>query len=643
MQKSSKLTVFASVVLSLVGILLLTSACNLFGQPTSTRPTNADILAPLPLTEGEPVKALLNTTVQIHSAHPGSNVSRVELWVKAPNQESGELIRSDVPENGIVLQKWVPQQPGVHTITLKTFDTNSDTPSEQVTTIRVLDSQEVSVIEERVQQEAAAADTQFVPPTPTPPAAPPVETAADAEIAVVSVEVESTAEATPVRRYPPPPPAPGVPHGPTQDQLSPFGPPVCNAAKFVDVYVSDTSKRVMITEPDDVPARVVGGTIVHRAWKLQNIGTCTWGPGYELAFYGGRSMGSGGVAFESFFPSEPGRRNAIINNNQLIAPEGKPNQTAVLEVLLTTPVTPGVHQSYWRMRNPHGVYFGPILGVTMEIVRDCTPGTYGAPVINKFEILGVGNVYRPTNPINVIATLGEAVTLEYGVINATNFDIVMTDPTGNIQSTSTPDPTGRVSFTPKTLGRHTITLYADNGSCTVTAEVFVDVIPPSGQQFQLDVILSEASSSTASADSHMSFSQAVPAGAAKVQWNHFDPEADQFTLVTGTYRRYLREVCPLFDWSGYCYDEWSDWELVNEISREVGAEAQGAAIVTNLEATLCSAASDLQEEYRTVYVMYAKKNGHPADPYESNRVVGQCVGTGGAPQLPVEIPAAGLE
>ena len=37
--------------------------------------------------------------------------------------------------------------------------------------------------------------------------------------------------------------------------------------------------------------------MVHRAWRLQNVGTCTWGPGYELAFYGGRSMGSGGVAF----------------------------------------------------------------------------------------------------------------------------------------------------------------------------------------------------------------------------------------------------------------------------------------------------------------------------------------------------------
>jgi hypothetical protein len=81
--------------------------------------------------------------------------------------------------------------------------------------------------------------------------------------------------------------------------------------------------------------------------------------------------------------------------------------------------------------------------------------------------LGVGNVYRPTNPINVRAEVGQNITLDYSIINATNFDIVFEDPTNSTQSVTTQDQNGRFSFPAKTLGRHTITLYADNGSCSI--------------------------------------------------------------------------------------------------------------------------------------------------------------------------------
>jgi hypothetical protein len=450
-------------------------------------------------------------------------------------------------------------------------------------------------------------------------------------IAVVDAEVEEpTPVPTSVPHYPPPPAAPGVPPGPVQADMPDFFPPVCDAAKSLGVYVPDTSRRVSIDEPDDVPAKAVGGSMVHRAWQLQNVGTCTWGPGYELAFYGGRSMGSGGVAFEAPFPSEPGRRNAIVDNNRLIVPEGKPNQVAVVEVLLNVPVTPGIHQSYWRMRNPQGIYFGPIIGVTLEVARTCEFGIYGAPVVNKFEILGVGNVFRPEDPVNVLAKFGEPVTLEWDIINATNFNIVIKDPTGNIQSTSTPDQSGRVTFTPKTLGRHAVILYADNGPCTVSAQVNVDVVPPDDEQFRLDLILSGAASA-ASTDEHISYSANVAPGSVQIQWKHFDQETDQFILIAEVYKRVYAEQCPIVDsifgWKGHCYEAWGKWERIDQKTLTVGGEgdAQSAKTVSNIERSLCPASYDPEkEEYGLRYTLQAYKDGQAARPPRSNTVDVRC-------------------
>jgi hypothetical protein len=405
------------------------------------------------------------------------------------------------------------------------------------------------------------------------------------------------------------------------------------------VYVAPTNQRIMIKEPDAAPARVVGGATVHRAWRMQNVGTCTWGTNYELAFYGGREMGSGGVAFESYFPSEPPRKNTIVNDFQLIAPEGKPNQTSVLEVMLQAPVTPGIHQSYWRMRNPQGVYFGPIVGVTMEVVRECTHGTYGAPVINQFEIIGVGNVYQPDDPISVIAVLGEAVSLQYAVSNATNIDIVVQDPTGNSNSISSGDANGRVSFTPKELGRYTVTLFADNGACTVTAVVNVDVIPPDGQGFQLEVYLAQNASCVAGSGSDFQFSETVPVGSVVAEWKHYDPTVDEITLTVATYQPQSNKECyTLFGYDIYCSEN-AKWVQEKEITLALGTDAQGAAMISSLEDILCSQAQG------AIFVAHAKKNGQPAEPYPiSNSVEGVFLPAGSAvPSLPTEIEGAELQ
>jgi hypothetical protein len=695
------LLLMASLIISLI------SACNIIGlgggQETPSAPSEAAILAP-----PAGVKALARTLVQIQSSHPGDDVSRVELWVQEPGQAGEKLLRSDVPINGIVLQEWVPQQVGPHTIKVRTYYTGrEDQPPEELTwPIEIIDGSTIALVDvteaarewpsiERGQAptegerplgegerpaaegeqvpgaegerpagegeqitgaegerppgaEAPAAEGErppgaegqapgevapgFEPPTVTPQPGAVEEGAPDQlQIAVVDAEVKSTPVPTSALRYPPPPAAPGVPPGPVQADMPNFFPPVCDAAKSLGVYVPDTSRRVSIDEPDDVPAKAVGGSMVHRAWQLQNVGTCTWGPGYELAFYGGRSMGSGGVAFEAPYPSEPGRRNAIVDNNRLIVPEGKPNQVAIVEVLLNVPVTPGIHQSYWRMRNPQGIYFGPIIGVTLEVARTCEFGIYGAPVVNKFEILGVGNVFRPEDPVSVSAKFGEPITLEWDIINATNFNIVITDPTGNIQSTSTPDQSGRVTFTPKTLGRHTVILYADNGPCTVSAQVNVDVVPPDDEQFRLDLILSGAAS-TASADENISYSSTITPGSIQIQWQHFDQETDHFILIAELHKRVYAERCllekyPILGWKGPCNEDWGKWESVDKREFKVGGEgdAQSAKTITNIERVLCPASYDpSKEKYRLHYKMQAYKGGRVAEPFESNAVDVEC-------------------
>jgi hypothetical protein len=486
---------------------------------------------------------------------------------------------------------------------------------------------------------------------------------------------------TPTPFYPPPPAAPGVPPGPTQAELPELRPPVCDGADYIGTFVPPNNTRITITEPDDVPARTVGGTLVHRAWRMQNTGTCTWGPGYELAFYGGRSMGSGGVAFESFFPSEPDRRNAMIDDERLVAPEGLPNQVAVLELLLNAPVTPGIHQSYWRMRNPQGVYFGPIIGVTLEVIRQCDFGIYGAPVIKKFQIGRVGNVFDPVNPVDVVAERNAQVTFEWNLSNAQDYDIIVTGPTGSSRNIATNSLSDRTTVTFDEVGDYIITLYADNGPCTAQAETTVRVIPNDEDYTSFLLEINRASSSNSNE--------------LNVNWNHVDTNVNETILYAQRYQRTRGEKC-LFDyedwWSSLkpvvCEEnQWSEWIPVSgqplpaeivavggqdvpagtanntpslagqaqvtvggqmvaqgsnvSVAKTVGNTHQGAATVANVEWALCPADVDPDEDVGIRYQMQAQANGNNAAPTWSNTVDIRCGAAAGSSSTTNNAGAAG--
>jgi hypothetical protein len=646
----TSLRIIAALLLTLVLVVVLASACDLsIGQDNEADgPQEAAILAP-----PNNVTVLMGSPIQIQSAHPGGDaISRVELYVSRDGGPE-ELMRADTPTDGYVVQEWVPQAPGTYTLRARTiFENDAPATDLPLRTIVVADSPAL------VGGVALARANEVVGPQPTVISATPVASpepqaqsagGGDAGVAFVvnsSGAGDQPVEQFPVLHYPPPPPAPGVPPGPTQDEIPPFTAPVCDNAEYLGSFATDTSQRVSVMEDDDIAAKAIAGSTVHRIWQLRNIGTCTWGPGYELAFYGGRAMGAGGVAFEASYPADPGRRNIVIDRNRLIVPEGKPNQIAKLEVLLNLPVTPGIHQSYWRMRNPHGVYFGPVIGVTFEIVRECQFNFYGAPVINYLRIIGIGNVFDPTvdpNDPSQIPTyraiFEEPITLEWNIINASNFDIVIEDPTGNVETISTPDSTARASFTPKTVGLYGITLYADNGSCTFPARVNLNVLPPQGDQFRLDLILSSASALAASS-AEASYSSTLPADQVGIEWEHIDPQVDQVILMVEAQQSNFTESClgginDLFGSKILCSEEWSEWRTINQttLSLRQGADAEaGTATVANLEKQFCPESFGEREQYRLVFQAEARTGGRLADPPESNTVIVECT-----PKLPTEL------
>ncbi len=102
--------------------------------------------------------------------------------------------------------------------------------------------------------------------------------------------------------------------------------PLCDQARFIaDVNIPDGTV-------------IVPGTVFTKTWRLKNIGSCTWGSGYRLAFVSGHSM------------SGPAEVNLPYN----VAP----GQTVDVSVTLTAPSTAGLYRGYWMLKNASGTLFG---------------------------------------------------------------------------------------------------------------------------------------------------------------------------------------------------------------------------------------------------------------------------------------------
>ncbi len=103
------------------------------------------------------------------------------------------------------------------------------------------------------------------------------------------------------------------------------------------------------------------GAAFAKTWRVRNSGTCAWGSGYQLAFYGGE---------------------ALTASTAVAIPAAAPGATVDLTVPMVAPAAPGVHTSQWRLRNANGASFGPIINQTIYV----RPGCSVPPSISTFTV-----------------------------------------------------------------------------------------------------------------------------------------------------------------------------------------------------------------------------------------------------------------
>ncbi|HRQ37393.1 MAG TPA: NBR1-Ig-like domain-containing protein [Chloroflexota bacterium] len=118
--------------------------------------------------------------------------------------------------------------------------------------------------------------------------------------------------------------------------------------------MSDNGRYIAdVTIPDDV--QIEPGQQFVKTWRLQNNGSTTWGPGYELVFVNGNAMGS---------------------PTAVPLPAAAPGQQVDVSINQTAPNTAGKHFGDWRLRNAQGQFFGELV-----YLRILVP--FNAPVEEK--------------------------------------------------------------------------------------------------------------------------------------------------------------------------------------------------------------------------------------------------------------------
>lgn len=100
-----------------------------------------------------------------------------------------------------------------------------------------------------------------------------------------------------------------------------------------------------VTIPDGTP--MAPGQTFTKTWMVKNVGTCTWTPTFKLGF-GGIGVPMGGQATP-------------------IGKTVKPGEQIEVSVNLVAPNTSGDVQSYWKLQDDTGVFFGTYLTVVIKV------------------------------------------------------------------------------------------------------------------------------------------------------------------------------------------------------------------------------------------------------------------------------------
>jgi polar amino acid transport system substrate-binding protein len=141
------------------------------------------------------------------------------------------------------------------------------------------------------------------------------------------------------------------------------------------------------------PAHFLPGTNFTKGWRVQNSGTCPWDITYSLVYVGGNTS-------QSRMGGEPVQILGLV----------VPQVDYDIFVNLVAPITPGVYQGFWQMRNDRGEFFGDRIsvGIIVDPVNGTVPPGIAPPQIQRFV--------TATNAI----VEGQCVLLDWIVSGSTN-------------------------------------------------------------------------------------------------------------------------------------------------------------------------------------------------------------------------------
>jgi uncharacterized protein YkwD len=109
-----------------------------------------------------------------------------------------------------------------------------------------------------------------------------------------------------------------------------------------------------LTIPNGTP--FAAGAKFTKTWLVMNVGSCTWGPGYQLVFAGGDPLGA---------------------PQKLPLPAARPKQVVQVSVDMTAPEAPQGYESNWAFQSPDGYLFGTgnpgVIPLTVKVVVVARP------------------------------------------------------------------------------------------------------------------------------------------------------------------------------------------------------------------------------------------------------------------------------
>lgn len=321
--KSKSILLFALVLVAVVAL----SACSLMpGGGTDAKPTPTQ-----PLT--------LPTNVVLATSAPGSTIAPPPGAVSISGQVfndsngNGALDQGEPVIAGVMVNLGSGECPGA---TIAQTVTTADTPSFEFAGLPTSADYCVSVDAALPQNAAVLGTGEWTLPQKAQGAiSDPVKLKKQSKDNVnFGWTFATIGEGTPIPPQPTaeagqPTPVPVLPT-PTQF-VQPTAPP--QACVFRAAYLQD------VTIPDGTV--VAPGAAFVKTWRVQNTGTCSWGPGSglsSLAFVGGNPMGA---------PNVVPIPNAI--------PAGA---TADLSINMVAPLEAGTHKSNWKLRADDGALIG---------------------------------------------------------------------------------------------------------------------------------------------------------------------------------------------------------------------------------------------------------------------------------------------